>query len=47
LTNKELREKIEKLETKYNEQFKVVFKIIKKLIEPVSKEERRMGFVAK
>jgi len=44
LTNKELREKIEEIESKYDKQFKVVFEVIKKLIEPVTEEEREMGF---
>lgn len=43
-TNKELREKIEKLERKYNQQFKVVFEAIKKLISPEEKSKSNIGF---
>lgn len=48
-TNKELREKIEKLEKKYDKHFKIIFGAIKNLME-VKKEienkpERKMGFV--
>ncbi|MCK4664414.1 MAG: ORF6N domain-containing protein [Bacteroidales bacterium] len=43
-TNKDLADKIEKLETKYNEQFKLVFKVIKQLIKEKVKPRRRIGF---
>ena len=43
-TNKDLSDKIEKLETKYNEQFKLVFKVIKQLIQEKEKPRRRIGF---
>ncbi|OHA19042.1 MAG: DNA-binding protein [Candidatus Taylorbacteria bacterium RIFCSPHIGHO2_02_FULL_47_18] len=43
-TNKELREKIEKLESKYDQQFKVVFEAIKQLLAPPTKPIRKIGF---
>lgn len=44
-TNKELREKIEKLENKYDQQFKVVFDAIKKLLEPpAAPPPQKIGF---
>jgi hypothetical protein len=43
-TNKELREKIEKLERKYDQQFKVVFEAIKKLLSTEEKPKSDMGF---
>ena len=41
LTHKELREKIEKMERKYDGQFKVVFNVIKRLIK--TDPEEKMG----
>ena len=43
-TNKELREKIEKLESKYDQQFRVVFEAIKQLLAPPTKPVRKIGF---
>ena len=43
-SNKELREKIEKLENKYDQQFKVVFDAIKRLLQTPSKPSGKMGF---
>jgi len=43
-TNKELREKIEKLERKYDQQFRVVFDAIKKLLSPKEKPKSDIGF---
>ena len=43
-TNKELREKIEKLEKKYDNQFRVVFEAIKRLIATDSKPLSQIGF---
>jgi len=43
--NKELKTKIESLEKKYDQQFKVVFDAIKKLIQQPTKEDRELiGF---
>lgn len=43
-TNKDLKKKIEDLEKKYDNQFQIVFDVIKKLIEPEVKPKRRVGF---
>ena len=42
--HKELRQKIKEMEGKYDYQFKVVFKAIKKLLDPSVKPKRRIGF---
>ena len=43
-TNKELREKIEKMERTYDQQFQVVFEAIKQLLAPPAKPTRKIGF---
>jgi phage regulator Rha-like protein len=43
-TNQEFREKIEQMEKKYDEQFRVVFDIMKKLLVEEEKPKRRIGF---
>lgn len=43
-THKELRQKIEEMEKKYDHQFKVVFDVIKQLIEPSQKTKNKIGF---
>jgi len=44
-THKELREKIEKMEQKYDKKFKVIFDVIKKLLTTDKEEKtRRLGF---
>ncbi len=43
-SNKKLREKIEMLERKYDQKFKVVFEVIKKLLSVDEKPTRDMGF---
>ncbi|PCJ27881.1 MAG: DNA-binding protein [Flavobacteriales bacterium] len=43
-TNKELADKIEKLETKYDEQFQIVFDAIKKLIHQENEPRKKVGF---
>ncbi len=43
-TNKELRDKIEKLERKYDQKFKVVFDVIKKLLSVDEKPKSEIGF---
>ena len=46
-SHKELRQKIEEMENKYDYQFKVVFKAIKKLLEPPpQKFKKPIGFIA-
>jgi len=42
--NKELREKIEKLERKYDYQFKEVFQVIKELLAVEEKPKNKIGF---
>ena len=44
VTNKELREKIEKLERKYDQKFQVIFETIKKLISAEEKPKNEIGF---
>ena len=43
-SNKELREKIEQLEGKYDEQFRAVFEIIKRLIDQEEEPKALIGF---
>ena len=43
-SNKDLREKIEEMEKKYDKQFQIVFEAIKRLIEPELKPKRKIGF---
>lgn len=44
-THKELRQKIEEMERKYDYQFKVVFDAIKQLLEPLNKPRKKIGFL--
>lgn len=45
LTHVELRRKIEAMENKYDQQFKVIFEVIKQLIAlPESKRKPQIGF---
>ncbi len=47
VSNELLRQKIEEMEKKYDQQFQVVFEAIKKLVEPLpGKPKRRTGFDA-
>ena len=41
---KEIKQKIEDMEQKYDYQFKVVFDVISKLLEPQEKTEKKIGF---
>lgn len=43
-THKELKQKIDEMEKKYDHQFKIVFDVIKCLIEPAQKSGKRIGF---
>ncbi len=43
-THKQLRQKIEMMENKYDHQFKIVFEAIKKLLEPPIKSKNKIGF---
>jgi len=48
LTHKKLREKIEKMETKYNQKFKTIFQVIKNLIqEKANLPTKKIGFKIK
>ena len=44
LTHADLKRKIEAMERKYDQQFKVVFEAIKKLLEPPPKPKKQIGF---
>ena len=43
-THEDLKKKIEQMESKYDEQFRIVFDAIKQLIETESKPARKIGF---
>jgi len=43
-SHKELRQKIEEMEKKYDHQFKVIFKAIKELLKPPQKLKEPIGF---
>jgi len=43
-THKEVRQKIEEMEKRYDTQFKVVFDAIKQLMIPVGPKRRKIGF---
>jgi uncharacterized membrane protein len=45
--NGELARKLEKMEKKYDEQFKVVFDAIRALMEPPEKPRKKIGFEVK
>ena len=42
--HKELKNKIEEMEAKYDEQFRVVFEAIKQLLKEDAQPKRRIGF---
>lgn len=44
-THKELRQKIEEMEKKYDAQFRIVFDAIKQLMDPPLKAKKRIGFL--
>jgi hypothetical protein len=44
LNNKELADKILKLEKKYDKQFKLVFEALRELIIPPEQKKRRIGY---
>jgi cell division septum initiation protein DivIVA len=46
-TNEDLRQKIESMEKKYDEQFQIVFEAIKQLIETDEKPKKKIGFTVK
>ena len=45
-THKDLAKKLEEMEKKYDEQFKVVFEAIYELMKPPEPSRRRIGFKA-
>ena len=45
-THKDLKQKIEEMEKKYDYQFKIVFDAIKQLLEPPVKPKEKIGFKA-
>ena len=45
-THRELARRLEELESRYDEQFKVVFDAIRALMSPPAKPRRRIGFAA-
>lgn len=46
-THADLRKKIEAMERKYDKQFKVVFDVIKQLLEPPEEPKEKIGFRTK
>lgn len=44
LSHKDLKRKVEAMEKKYDSQFKVVFDVIKKLLEPPGGSAKKIGF---
>jgi hypothetical protein len=46
MTHKDLKQKIEEMEKKYDYQFKIVFDAIRQLLEPPEKPKKRIGFLA-
>jgi dimeric dUTPase (all-alpha-NTP-PPase superfamily) len=46
-THKDLKRKIDQMEKKYDEQFRVVFEAIRQLMEPPQKKKRQIGFSRK
>jgi hypothetical protein len=46
-SHKDLAQKLEELEGKYDAQFKVIFDAIRELMAPPEPKRRRIGFLAK
>jgi len=46
-THKELKKKIESMEKKYDENFKIIFEAIKQLLEIDEKPKKKIGFTVK
>jgi hypothetical protein len=42
--NKDLAMKLEEMEKKYDQQFRIVFKAIRQLITPTEKQKKQIGF---
>ena len=45
VTHEDLKRKIEAMEKKYDDQFNVVFEVIKKLIEEDEKPKKKIGYI--
>ena len=46
-TNEELKSKIESMEKRYDENFKIVFEAIRQLLETEEKPRKKIGFIVK
>ena len=46
-THKDLKGKIESMEKKYDEQFQIVFEVIKQLLTEEDKPKKKIGFTVK
>ena len=46
-THKDLKKKIEAMEEKYDENFRIVFEAIKQLLEPPEKPKKKIGYTVK
>jgi hypothetical protein len=44
LTHADLRRKIEAMERKYDQRFRIVFKVLRSLLEPPTKKMKEIGF---
>jgi len=44
LTNKEFTRKLQKMEAKYDKQFRIVFEVLQQLMEPPNKPRKEIGF---
>lgn len=44
ISNKELRQRLDKLEQKYNKQFKIVFTALREILTPKEESRRQIGF---
>ena len=47
ISNKDLARKLNQMETKYDEQFRVVFDAIRQLINPPAPKRKKIGFAPK
>jgi dimeric dUTPase (all-alpha-NTP-PPase superfamily) len=45
-THRDLAQRLEEMESRYDEQFRVVFDAIRELMKPPEKPRRRIGFAA-
>lgn len=45
ISNKELRQRLDELERKYDKQFKIIFDVIRDLLEEKEKPKNKIGFV--